>query len=68
MTDLSDFYRKKFLLKSLGAVLFLLGGLQAQMADFSAEYLTFTVNTNYVEMTGRLFRIQFMSVWRMANR
>lgn len=55
MTDLSDFYRKKFLLKSLGAVLFLLGGLQAQMADFSAEYLTFTVNTNYVEMTGSYF-------------
>ena len=55
MTDLSSFSRKQSLLKGLGGILFLLGGLQAQVADFSAENLIFTIHPKYVEMRGSYF-------------
>ncbi|MFH1213278.1 MAG: hypothetical protein V1681_04265, partial [Candidatus Neomarinimicrobiota bacterium] len=41
--------------RSLGSILLFAVALHAQIADFSAEKLTFTVNAKYVEMTGSYF-------------
>jgi len=46
---------RQVLLSSLSGLFIFCGSLQAQIADFSAERLTFTIQPDYVEMTGSYY-------------
>jgi len=55
MQGLQNITGKSTLPKIWGYLLVFIVGLNAQIADFSAEKLTFTVNAKYVEMAGSYF-------------